>query len=54
MYYPQGWNTYTAEEIKKHVNIPVITTHSLRDPAYCERILAEGKADMVEGFLVRW
>jgi len=47
MYYPQGWNTYTAEEIKKHVNIPVITTHSLRDPAYCERILAEGKADMV-------
>jgi len=47
MYYPQGWNTYTAEEIKKHVKIPVITSHTLRDPAYCERILAEGKADMV-------
>ena len=47
MYYPQGWNTYTAEEIKKHVKIPVITSHTLRDPEYCERILAEGKTDMV-------
>ncbi len=47
MYYPQGWNTYTAEEIKKHVTIPVITSHTLRDPAYCERILKEGKTDMV-------
>ncbi|MFV2065400.1 MAG: FAD-dependent oxidoreductase [Pirellulales bacterium] len=47
MYYPQGWNTYTAEEVKKHVKIPVITSHTLRDPAYCEKILAEGKADLV-------
>jgi NADPH-dependent glutamate synthase beta subunit-like oxidoreductase len=47
MYYSQGWNNYTAEEIKKHVSIPVITSHTLRDPAYCERILAEGKTDMV-------
>lgn len=46
MYYPQGWNTYTAEEIKKHVKIPVITSHTLRDPAYCEKIIAEGKTDM--------
>ncbi|MGA2642871.1 MAG: FAD-dependent oxidoreductase [Spirochaetia bacterium] len=47
MYYPQGWNTYTAEEIKKHVTVPVITSHTLRDPDYCERILVDGKADMV-------
>jgi NADPH-dependent 2,4-dienoyl-CoA reductase/sulfur reductase-like enzyme len=47
MYYQQGWNTYTAEEIKKHVEIPVITSHTLRDPEYCEKILAEGKTDMV-------
>jgi 2,4-dienoyl-CoA reductase-like NADH-dependent reductase (Old Yellow Enzyme family)/thioredoxin reductase len=47
MYYPQGWNTYTAEEIKKHVKIPVITSHTLRDPEYCEKILADGKADLV-------
>ena len=47
MYYPQGWNTYTAEEVKKHVHIPVITSHTLRDPDYCERILAQGKADLV-------
>ena len=47
MYYPEGWNTYTAEEVKKHVKIPVITSHSLRNPDYCEKILAEGKTDMV-------
>ncbi len=47
MYYPQGWNTYAAEEIKKHVKIPVITSHTLRDPEYCEKILADGKADLV-------
>ncbi len=33
MYYPQGWNTYAAEGVKKHVAIPVITSHTLRDPA---------------------
>lgn len=47
MYYPEGWNTYAAEEVKKHVKIPVITSHSLRNPDYCEKILAQGKADMV-------
>ncbi len=47
MYYTEGWNTYTAEAIKKHVKIPVITSHSLRDPDYCEQMLAEGKTDMV-------
>jgi 2,4-dienoyl-CoA reductase-like NADH-dependent reductase (Old Yellow Enzyme family)/thioredoxin reductase len=47
MYYPEGWNTYTAEEVKKHVKIPVITSHSLRNPDYCEKILAAGKTDMV-------
>ena len=47
MYYPQGWNTYTAEEVKKNVKIPVITSHTLRDPDYCEKILAEGRTDLV-------
>jgi 2,4-dienoyl-CoA reductase-like NADH-dependent reductase (Old Yellow Enzyme family)/thioredoxin reductase len=47
MYYPEGWNTYAAAEVKKQVKIPVITSHSLRNPDYCEKILAEGKADLV-------
>ena len=47
MYYPQGWNTYAAKEVKKQVSIPVITSHSLRDPEYCERILVQGRADLV-------
>ena len=47
MQYPQGWATYAAEAVKKVVKIPVITSHSLRDPEYCEQILAEGKTDLV-------
>ncbi|HEX9044495.1 MAG TPA: FAD-dependent oxidoreductase [Candidatus Limnocylindrales bacterium] len=47
MQYPQGWATYAAEMTKQAVRIPVITSHSLRDPEYCERILAEGKTDLV-------
>ncbi len=47
MYYPEGWTTFTAEAIKKAVSIPVIISHSLRNPEYCEKIIAEGKTDMV-------
>jgi 2,4-dienoyl-CoA reductase-like NADH-dependent reductase (Old Yellow Enzyme family)/thioredoxin reductase len=47
MQYPQGWATYAAESVKKAIRIPVITSHSLRDPDYCEQILAEGKTDLV-------
>ena len=47
MQYPQGWATYAAEAVKRAVRIPVITSHSLRDPEYCEKILAEGKTDLV-------
>jgi 2,4-dienoyl-CoA reductase-like NADH-dependent reductase (Old Yellow Enzyme family)/thioredoxin reductase len=47
MQYPQGWATYAAEAVKRAVRVPVITSHSLRDPDYCEQILAEGKTDLV-------
>ncbi len=47
MHYPQGWATYAAEATKKAIRIPVITSHSLRDPDYCDRIIAEGKTDLV-------
>lgn len=47
MHYPQGWATYAAEATKRVVRIPVITSHSLRDPEYCEQILAEGRTDLV-------
>jgi len=47
MYYPEGWTIYASEAIKKAVNIPVINSHSLRNPEYCEKIIAEGKMDMV-------
>ncbi len=47
MYYPEGWTVFHSEEIKKHVRIPVINSHTLRNPEYCERILKEGKTDMV-------
>ncbi|MFS0862603.1 FAD-dependent oxidoreductase [Fredinandcohnia sp. 179-A 10B2 NHS] len=45
--YEQGWKVYLAEEIKKEVNIPVITVGSIREPNYVESILADEKADFV-------
>lgn len=47
MYYPEGWTIYASEAIKKHVKIPIINSHSLRNPEYCEQILAEGKTDLI-------
>jgi 2,4-dienoyl-CoA reductase-like NADH-dependent reductase (Old Yellow Enzyme family)/thioredoxin reductase len=47
MQYPEGWTLYASEAVKKAVRIPVINSHSLRNPEFCERALAEGKTDLV-------
>ena len=47
MYYPEGWTLYASEAVKKVVGIPVIISHTLRTPSYCDQIIGEGKADMV-------
>lgn len=47
MYYPEGWTMYASEEVKKHVKVPVMNTHVLRDPDMCDRLIKEGKTDMV-------
>jgi len=45
--YLQGWRTYLAEQVKKEVNVPVITVGVVREPWFAEKILEEGKADFV-------
>lgn len=47
MFEDHGRNVYLAEEIKKHVSIPVATIGGLTDPAQMEEIIASGKADIV-------
>jgi 2,4-dienoyl-CoA reductase-like NADH-dependent reductase (Old Yellow Enzyme family)/thioredoxin reductase len=47
MYYPEGWTMYASEAVKKEVSIPVLNTHVLRDPDFCEALLRDGKTDMV-------
>lgn len=47
MQYDEGWQVEAAHEIKRAVSIPTICNRVLRNPDYCERLLAEGKADMV-------
>jgi 2,4-dienoyl-CoA reductase-like NADH-dependent reductase (Old Yellow Enzyme family)/thioredoxin reductase len=47
MQYPEGWTIYASEAIKKAVKIPVINSHSLRNPEFCEQIVAEDKTDLV-------
>lgn len=44
---PQGAWVYLAEGVKKAVNIPVAAGTQIQDPVIAERVLAEGKADLV-------
>lgn len=47
MQYDEGWQVEAAAAIKQAVSIPTICNRVLRNPDYCDQILAEGKADMV-------
>jgi len=45
--YAQGWRVYLAEAVRAEVEIPVVTVGVIRQPAYAEQVLAQGKADFV-------
>lgn len=45
--FEQGWKIGNAKAVKEAVNIPVIACSVLRDPAYCDKVIAEGYVDMV-------
>ena len=47
IYSPQGVLVKLAENVKKDVGIPVIGTGGITDPEYAERVLREGRADLV-------
>ena len=47
MFHEHGCNVWLAEQIKKHVEVPVATIGGLNDPAQMEEIIASGKADVV-------
>lgn len=47
MRFPDGPIIHLAENIKKGVNIPVIAVNKIRDAKFAERILQEGKADLI-------
>ena len=43
----RGYMVHLAESIKKVVGIPIITVGRINDPEFAEKILQEGKADLV-------
>lgn len=45
--YFEGWKTYLAELVKKHVNIPVIAVGVIRTPEYADSVIKDEKADFV-------
>lgn len=48
LYYNQGYHVYLAEGIKQVVDTtPVITAGSITDPYMADKILEEGKADLI-------
>lgn len=47
MYVGHAWTVDYAEEVKKIVNIPVITVNRINDPRMADGVIAMGKADFV-------
>jgi len=47
MYSAHGCFVHMAQEVKKHVSIPVITVGRIKSPLLADQILREEKADMV-------
>ena len=47
MYESQGAFVRFAEEVKKHVSIPVCTVGRIKSPVVADRLLREGKADLI-------
>ena len=45
--FDQGWKIDAAAAVKKEVSIPVIGVSVIREPAYAEQILTEGKVDFI-------
>ncbi|SCM79433.1 NADH oxidase [uncultured Pleomorphomonas sp.] len=45
--YGQGWKLYLSEAVKKAVKVPVIGVAAIRDPAFADKVLEEGKLDFV-------
>lgn len=43
--FEEGWKINLPEEIKKAVKIPVIGVSVIRDPAYADKMIGEGKID---------
>ena len=46
-YLPHGYNVHRAERIKKAIGVPVTAVGSITDLGMADRIIAEGKADIV-------
>jgi len=47
MYEKQGAFAHFAEQVKKHVSIPVATVGRIKDPVMADALVRDGKADLV-------
>jgi len=47
MVFPRGALVHLAERIKKWVKVPVVTVGRINDPLLADRIIQEGRADLV-------
>jgi len=45
--YPDGPNVYLAEDIKKHVKVPVVTVGKLGNPEFAQSVIESGRADII-------
>lgn len=45
--YQEGWKLYLAEAVKKEVDVPVFGVGTIRNPAFANSVIAEGRVDAV-------
>ncbi|QVL35683.1 FAD-dependent oxidoreductase [Aminirod propionatiphilus] len=45
--YPDGPNVYLAEDIKRHVDVPVVAVGKLGNPDFADEVIASGRADLI-------
>ena len=50
----QGYFIPTAEEIKDSIDLPVIGVGGIKDPHYADRIVREGRVDLVAVGREQW
>lgn len=44
---PEGWKVHIAQEVKRHVTVPVAASGNIRHPDYAHQLIKDGRCDII-------